>query len=563
MSPLQWQTQTARTITYGQALEEVQTLAGVLKARGIRKGDTVVIYMPMIPETAFAMLACARIGAVFSVVFGGFAAKELGKRVVDSKCKLIITASCGLEPKGPVAYKPLVDEALRDCGHKPSSGVLFLRRHTIRDHQPAIVDPRRNEYDWEEEMALTRRGVDGRSKCWSCHPVGSEDPLFSLYTSGTTGTPKGVVRFNGGHAVQLRYSIEHTFGMTRSDTMFCASDLGWVVGHAYILFGPLLTGARTIIFEGKPILPDAGIFWRVVSNYNVTHLFTAPTALRAVRGADPDALLMRGSGVNLRTLRTLFLAGERSEPQIVEVYGKLLQQLGAPGASVNDNYWSTELGSPITGLMISPAFAPLPARPGSAGLPQAGMDVRVVDDDGKEVSEGTMGNLVLAKPLAPSALGGLWNNEAGFQKAYWDRFRGKGDWFDTGDSAVVQQGYVTICARSDDLINVAAHRLATGLIEQVVTAHPSVVECCVVGAPDAQKGQAPFALVVAAGNADEAPESMMKAINEHIRAEVGPIAQLAGLVRTAKLPKTRSGKTLRRSIRAIVENAAQGVKGEW
>ncbi|CAO1618722.1 unnamed protein product [Parajaminaea phylloscopi] len=563
VSPLQWQTVPARSITYGQALEYVQTLSGVLKARGIRKGHTVVIYMPMIPETALAMLACARIGAVFSVVFGGFAAKELGKRIKDSGCKLVLTASCGLEPKGVVAYKPLVDEALRECGHTPTSGVLFLRRHTIRDHTPPTVDSSRNEFDWEEEMDLTRRGVDGRSKCWSCHPVGSEDALYSLYTSGTTGTPKGVVRFNGGHAVQLRYSIEHTFGMTRDDTMFCASDLGWVVGHAYILFAPLLIGAKTILFEGKPVLPDAGIFWQTISRYGVTHFFTAPTALRAVRGADPEGRLMTAPGINLRTLRTLFLAGERSEPQIVQVYSDLLRRLGAPGASVNDNYWSTELGSPVTALSISPAFAPLPARPGSAGLPQAGMDVRVVDDEGREVSEGVMGNLVLARPLAPSALGGLWNNEEGFQRAYWDRFRGKGDWYDTGDSAFVEQGYVTICARSDDLINVAAHRLATGLIEQAVTAHPSVVECCVVGAPDAQKGQAPFAVVVSSAkgdNGDAQAAEMLKSINEHVRAEVGPIAQLAGLVITAKLPKTRSGKTLRRSIRAIVENVANNVK---
>lgn len=338
--------------------------------------------------------------------------------------------------------------------------------------------------------------------------------------------------------------------------------ISWVVGHAFILHAPLLLGAKSIIFEGKPILPDAGVFWRTISDYGVTHFFTAPTALRAVRGSDPQSVLMQAPGVSLKTLRTLFLAGERSEPSIVQAFSDLLKTLGAPGASVNDNYWSTESGSPITALMLSSAFGPLPARPGSAGLAQPGMDIRIVDDDGKEVPEGTMGNLVLAKPLPPSALGGLWNNPDGFQRAYWDRFKGKGDFFDTGDSAICDQGYITICARSDDLINVAAHRLATGLIEQVVTQHPSVVECCVVGAPDAQKGQAPFALVVASssGQSASASEDMLRSINEHIRAEVGPIAQLAGLVQSAKLPKTRSGKTLRRSIRAIVENAANGVK---
>lgn len=484
VSPLPFQTQQYRAITYGQALETVQTISGVLKAKGVRKGDVVTIYMPMIPETALAMLACARIGAIHSVVFGGFAPRELAKRIQDASAKLVIAASCGLEPKGPVAYKPLVDEALRLSTHKPASGLLFLRRHTIKGHTPEEVARPGSagpggvaEWDWDEECELTRQGKDGRDKCWSCHPVGSEEPVYTLYTSGTTGTPKGVVRLSGGHAVQLRYSVEHTFGMTPNDTMLCASDLGWVVGHSYILYAPLFLGATTVIFEGKPVTPDAGILWRTISSLGVTHLFTAPTALRAVRGLDPNGAMMRAPMISLRTLRTLFLAGERSEPQIVEAYAKLLKELGAPGASVNDNYWSTESGSPITALMLGGAWGALPARPGSAGLPQAGMNVQIVDNDGKVVPQGSMGNLVLSRPLAPSALGGLWNNAKGFQSSYFDRYKGKGEWFDTGDAAVMdEQGYVTILARSDDIINVAGHRLGTGLIEQVVTGHKDVVE---------------------------------------------------------------------------------------
>lgn len=570
VSPLPFQMQQYRKVTYAEALESIQTLSGSLKHLGIRKGDVVTIYMPMIPETAIAMLACARIGAIHSVVFGGFAPKELAKRIQDAKAKLVIAASCGLEPKGIVDYKPLVDEAIQHSQHKPS-GLLFLRRHTIKDHHPANVSaPNQNgpsgirEYDWEAECDATRLNKDGRDRCWSCHPVASEDPLYTLYTSGTTGTPKGVVRLSGGHMVQLRYTVEHLFGMKPSDTMLCASDLGWVVGHSYILYAPLLLGASTVIFEGKPVTPDAGILWRTISQLQVTHLFTAPTALRAVRGQDPTGAMMRGPSVNLRTLRALFLAGERSEPQIVQVYSELLKELGAPGAVVNDNYWSTESGSPITALMLGSGWSPLTARPGSAGLPQPGMDVTIVDDEGKEVKQGEMGNLVLRRPLAPSALGGLWKNPDGFHKSYWSRFEGHGDWFDTGDAAQMDEaGYITILARADDIIQVAGHRLGTGLIEQVVTGHPDVVECCVVGAPDKMKGHVPFGLVVARPNhgSEEDAQKILQSINQHVRKEVGPIAQLSGLVITEKLPKTRSGKTLRKTVRVIVEQA-QSAKQE-
>lgn len=372
VSPLSFQTVQSRSITYLELLHQVQLVAGVLRHKGVAKGDAVVIYMPMVPETSIAMLACARIGAVHSVVFGGFAPKELAKRVQDSKCKLVIAASCGLEPKGPVDYKPLVDDALRVSEHKPDAGLLFLKRHTIKGHNPpeCVKDGASGpagvpEWDWETECRLTERKVGGRQPCWECVPVASEDPIYSkliplpklcplqksdraeeyicfhlhspaIYTSGTTGAPKGVCRLSGGHIVALRYSIEHTFGLTPNDVMFCASDLGWVVGHSYIHYGPLLLGATSIVFEGKPVVPDAGIWWRVCSQYKVTQLFCAPTALRAIVGQDADAQLMRAPGVDLRSLRTLFLAGERSEPQIVARFEKLLKELAAPGAQTND-----------------------------------------------------------------------------------------------------------------------------------------------------------------------------------------------------------------------------------
>ncbi|CCF54093.1 related to acetyl coenzyme A synthetase / conserved uncharacterized protein (N-terminal fragment) [Ustilago hordei] len=583
VSPLAFQTQPSRSFTYLELLQQVQLVAGILRHKGVKKGDAVVIYMPMVPETSIAMLACARIGAVHSVVFGGFAPKELAKRIQDSGCKMVIAASCGLEPKGPVDYKPLVDEALRVSEHKPESGLLFLRRHTIKGHTPAEVVKEGGqgkaglpEWDWEGEVKLTKEKKGGREACWECVPVASEDPIYTIYTSGTTGAPKGVCRLSGGHIVALRYSIEHTFGMNANDVMFCASDLGWVVGHSYIHYGPLLLGATSIVFEGKPVIPDAGIWWRICSQYKVTQMFCAPTALRAIVGQDADAKLMRAPGLDLRSLRTLFLAGERSEPQIVAKFERLLKELAAPGAQTNDNFWSSESGSPITGLMLSSAFGPLSARPGSAGLPMPGMDVRIVDDSGRELPQGQMGNLVLAPPLAPSFLGGLWRNPDRFFSSYFSTFAQKGGWFETGDQGIIDQdGYVSILARSDDIINVSAHRLGTGLIEQVVTSHPDVIECAVVGAPDKLKGQSPFAIVVAhsrvatakdAGKALNSVESeevkgMLKSINDHVRKEMGPIAQLSGLIEAQKLPKTRSGKTLRRSLRQAVENAASGKRG--
>ncbi|ORY72401.1 putative amp-binding enzyme [Leucosporidium creatinivorum] len=549
----------ARTMSYKELLEETKILAGVLRHKlGVKKGDRVIIYMPMILEGAVAMLACARIGAIHSVVFGGFAPKELAKRIDDAKPKAILAASCGLEPKGIVDYTRFVKDALGFAEHK-GVPVLMLRRDQIEGHQVPELAEEKKEFDWQREVEVVRRSSDLRVE--ECEEVEASHPLYVLYTSGTTGMPKGVVRDNGGHAVGSRYTMEHTFGLKRDDTIFTASDYGWVVGHSFCVYSPLLVGCTSVIFEGKPILPDAGVFWKIVETHKVNCLFTAPTALRAIRREDPSAELM--AKYDLSSLRSLFLAGERSEPGIINHYQGLLKKLAAPGAIVNDNYWSTESGSPITAIQLTSHFPPLAPRPGSAGLPLPGMDVRIVDDEGQPVKRGDMGNIVLATPLPPTALMTVWNNEERFQEAYFDRFRGKGDFFDTGDAGVIdEQGYVSVLSRADDLINCAGHRLGTSLLEQVVSAHPLVAECCVVGLPDELKGHVPFALVTR-GSSPEAQSAdltdMLKVVNDHVRTDVGSIATLGGLV-CGRLPKTRSGKTLRRTVKDLVEHASVG---EW
>ncbi|KAM0788588.1 hypothetical protein ACM66B_001710 [Microbotryomycetes sp. NB124-2] len=545
------------SLTYKQVLDKVQTLAGVLRHKfGVGKGDRVVIYMPMIPEVAVAMLACARLGAIHSVVFGGFAPKELAKRIEDATPTVVLAASCGLEPKSILDYKKFVNEALEKHS-KHKAPVLMFQRRDVDGHVPEKLDKARNEFDWAVEVDKIKK--DGK-QVKECVMVESSHPLYILYTSGTTGLPKGVVRDQGGHAVASRYSMDNTFGLSRDDVISCFSDAGWVVGHSYIVYSPLLLGCTSIFFEGKPVLPDAGIFWRIVQDFKVNCLFTAPTALRAVRREDPDARLM--SKYNLESLRSLFLAGERSEPGIISHYQRLLDKMAAPGALVDDNYWSTESGSPITAIQISRHFPPLAQRPGSAGMPLPGMDLRIVDDDGKPVKRGEMGNIVLARPLPPSALMTIWNNESRFHSAYFERFDGKGDYFDTGDAGVMdEQGYVSVLSRADDIINVAGHRLGTSLLEQVVSAHPAVAECCVVGLPDELKGHVPFALITRAtstqaqqANLDE----LLQNVNSHVRTDVGAIATLGGLTVTKMLPKTRSGKVLRRTVKELVENASQG-----
>lgn len=460
-------TATKKKISYAELAEEVATLAGILREEGVKKGDVVLIYMPMIPAALIGILATVRLGAVHAVVFGGFSASSLAQRIEASKPKVILTASCGVEgAKGVLPYRPLVRGALEQSKHKPSKTIIWQR--DISRWDP--VEKEQGERNWQRLVKSAKnRGLTADNVA-----VKSNDTLYIIYTSGTTGAPKGVLREAGGHAVGLNMTMKYLFGISAGDIMFCASDIGWVVGHSYILYAPLLAGATTVLFEGKPIgTPDAGTFWRIIEENRVNVLFTAPTALRAIRREDPknEFFTSRGKNGGLKNLRALFLAGERSEPSIVEMYAGLLKQHGASGATVVDNWWSSESGSPISGLAQLPSagldfsdshkHSPLTIRPGSAGKPMPGFDVRIVDDDGNEVKKGEMGNIVLGIPLAPTGLTTLWNDDERFYKSYLLRFKGK--WVDTGDAGMVDEdGYVHIMSRSDDIINVAAHRLSTG-----------------------------------------------------------------------------------------------------
>lgn len=461
-------TDSKRKISYAELEEEVATLAGVLREEGVRKGDVVLVYMPMIPAALIGILATVRLGAIHAVVFGGFSASSLAQRIDASKPRVVITASCGVEgSKGPLPYQPLVQGAIKQSKHKPSKTIIWQREASRWDP----IQKEQGERNWQRLIKSARaRRVTAENVA-----VKSNDSLYIIYTSGTTGAPKGVVREAGGHAVGLNLSVRYLFGINRGDVMFCASDIGWVVGHSYILYAPLLAGATTVLLEGKPVgTPDAGTFWRILEEYKVNALFTAPTALRAIRREDPKNTFFssRGERGGLKHLRALFLAGERSEPSIVEIYADLLKKYCAPGSTVVDNWWSSESGSPISGLAQMPAagldfhdgrkYTPLPIRPGSAGKPMPGFDVRIVDDDGNEVKKkGDMGNIVLGIPLAPTGLTTLWKDEERFYKGYMIRFKGK--WIDTGDAGMIDDdGYVHIMSRSDDIINVAAHRLSTG-----------------------------------------------------------------------------------------------------
>ncbi|KAL2872271.1 putative acyl-CoA synthetase [Aspergillus lucknowensis] len=562
--------------TYRQLLDEVEVLAGVLSEEGVRRGDVVVIYMPMIPAALIGALAVARLGAIHAAVFGGFAAKSLAQRIEAARPRAILTASCGIEgTKGAIPYRPLVEGAIQASSFKPEK-VLIWQRDQLRWNNPHKLDGQRN---WNRLVKSARmRGIRAAAV-----PVKSTDGLYIIYTSGTTGLPKGVVRDAGGHAVGLSLSIKYLFDIHGpGDVMFCASDIGWVVGHSYILYAPLLVGATTVLFEGKPVgTPDAGTFWRVVAEHKANVLFTAPTALRAIRKEDPESRhfeKVAGNG-DLRHLRALFLAGERSEPSIVRAYQDLLDKHAAPGALVIDNWWSSESGSPISGLALRSAvgqvppgsdeskIAPLPIRPGSAGLPAPGFDVRVVDDEGNELPRGTMGNIVMATPLAPTAFTRLFNDDERFYKGYLKRFNGR--WLDTGDAGMIDaDGYIHVMSRSDDIINVAAHRFSTGAIEQAILSHPDIGEASVVGIPDALKGHLPFAFVQlknAGGDIDlpaRPPAQLFEGVNALVREQIGAIASLGGMIQgQGMIPKTRSGKTLRRVLRELVENGARGEFG--
>lgn len=541
------------------------------------------IPVPMIPAALFAILAISRLGAVHTVVFGGFSPASLAQRIDSSRPRAIMTASCGIEgAKGPLSYKPYIDGALAKSEHRPERVIVWQRNETRWDP----MTHQNGERNWQDLVEKAR----GRGVTAPCVPVASSDGIYIIYTSGTTGLPKGVLREAGGHAVGLNLSIRYLFNIHPGDVIFCASDIGWVVGHSYILYAPLLAGATTVLFEGKPVgTPDAGIFWRILREYCVNVLFTAPTALRAIRQEDPHATFFSEAGKHdgLKHLRALFLAGERSEPGIIHMYQDLLSRHCAPGAQVVDNWWSSESGSPISGIALHPAAghdfnspqpshpssALTPSRPGSAGKPTPGFDVRVVDDNGTEVTPNTMGNIVLSLPLAPTGFSTLFHDRERYYRGYLKRFSAS-SWMDTGDAGLIDpDGYIHIMSRSDDIINVAAHRFSTGAIEQAIASHPDIAECCVVGVPDALKGQLPFAFVTlstdpsstthapipSAAAAVSTTAPLMHEIQTRIREQIGPIAALGGLLQgSGMIPKTRSGKTLRRVLRDLLENAARG-----
>ena len=520
-------TDTIRKFSYTELLDEVGRVVAMLAHLGVGKGDRVVIYMPMVPETMFAMLACARLGAVHSVVFGGFAPLELAKRIDDATPKLLLAASCGIEGARTIAYKPMVDEALKLAKHQPDHVVLLQRdRQAGEIHAPRDID-------W---AALRADTADAPIP--ACVPVASEDPLYILYTSGTTGTPKGVVRDNGGHAVALAWSMAHIYGIGAGDTFWAASDVGWVVGHSYITYAPLLVGAATVLFEGKPVgTPDAGTFWRTITRHNVKAFFTAPTAIRAIRKEDPDAKFLKDIGTG--SAHAIFLAGERADPDTI---GWLEEHSGLP---VIDHWWQTELGWPAIASCV--ALGDLRRKRGSAGFPVPGFQFAVLSDEGKPLPAGQSGFVAIAEPLAPGAFRTLWNNHAGYEK----NFASFPGWYETGDAGFFdEEGFLHIMGRTDDIINVAGHRLSTGQMEQIVARQDGVAECAVIGADDAIKGMIPVAFIVARSGAGS-EEDMRKMVIAAVRAELGAVAALKTAYMVPALPKTRSGKILRNLLRKI------------
>jgi propionyl-CoA synthetase len=516
------------SLTYAELQRRVAKLAGAMAARGVGKGDRVILYMPMVPEAAIGMLACARLGAVHSVVFGGFAAAELGARIADATPKLILSASCGLEPGRAVAYKPLLDAAIDFSPHKPDC-CLILQREALA----AQLKPGRDE-DWLE--------AESAGQPHPCVPVAGTDPLYILYTSGTTGKPKGVLRDNAGHAVALRNSMSMVYGVGPGDVYWAASDVGWVVGHSYIVYAPLLAGCTTIIFEGKPVgTPDAGTFWRVCAQHGVKVLFTAPTAIRAIKKEDPAGALLKS--YDLSKLEALFLAGERCDPPTQIWIADLL------GKPVVDHWWQTETGWAITGGFRGLGLFEM--RPGSGGKASPGYDVQALDEAGRPVAHGQIGSLAVKLPLPPSCLPTLYHADDRFRESYLEAFPG---YYNTGDAGMVdEQGYVWVMSRTDDIINVAGHRLSTGAIEEVLASHPDVAECAVVGIKDSLKGQVPLGLVVLKAGVSRDEAAIVKELVGLVRERIGPVAAFKDAQVVARLPKTRSGKILRATLRKIAD----------
>ncbi|WP_319775088.1 propionyl-CoA synthetase [Breoghania sp.] len=518
--------------TYAEMLERVNALAGVLVDRGVAKGDRVIIYMPMVPQALMAMLACARIGAVHSVVFGGFAAHELATRIDDCLPKAIIAASCGIEPNRTIAYMPLISTAIEQAAHKPDFCLVFQREELTAD----LVDGR----DIDAGAAVQAEMSKGRKV--PCVPVAATDPLYILYTSGTTGRPKGVVRDNGGHMVALKWSMSNLYGIEPGEVFWTASDVGWVVGHSYIVYAPLLHGCTTVVFEGKPVgTPDAGTFWRVIADHGVSALFTAPTAFRAIRKEDPDAKLL--GQYDLASLRTLFLAGERADPETIKWAEEHLK------VPVVDHWWQTETGWCIAGNPVGLGL--LPIKHGSPTVAMPGYDIQVLDDAGHPVPAGTLGNIVVKLPLPPACLPTLWENDQRFREAYLLEFPG---YYKTADAGFCDEdGYLFIMARTDDIINVAGHRLSTGAMEEVLAQHPDVAECAVVGIADQLKGQLPCGFVVLKSGVDRDPQEVERELVSLVRQEIGPVAAFKVAVSVDRLPKTRSGKILRATMRQIAD----------
>jgi propionyl-CoA synthetase len=523
-------TGSVRSYTYRELRDEVALFAGVLRNQGVDKGDRVILYMPMVAEAAIAMLACARIGAVHSVVFGGFAAKELATRIDDARPKLMLSASCGLEPAGVIAYKPLLDTAIELSAHKPEKSIILQRPELEAELTPG------HDLDWREEVSKATP-VDPV-------PVAATDPLYILYTSGTTGIPKGVVRDNGGHAVALNWSMGNIYDVRPGEAYWAASDIGWVVGHSYIVYAPLLHGNTTILYEGKPVgTPDAGAFWRVIADHDVVTMFTAPTAFRAIKRDDPEGKLL--ADYDLSKLRALFLAGERCDPDTLHWAE---DKLGVP---VIDHWWQTETGWPIAANPMG--IEPLPVKAGSPTKPVPGWDVQVLDESGARLPAGDIGRIMLKLPLPPGALPTLWNNDEGYVHSYLSQADG---YYLTGDAGFIDEdGYLSVMSRIDDVINVAGHRLSTGAMEEVLAYHPDVAECAVIGVNDSLKGQLPVGFVVLNANTQRSDEEVEAELIALVRERIGPVASFKTAIVVNRLPKTRSGKTLRGTMRAIADGA--------
>jgi propionyl-CoA synthetase len=531
-SPL---TDSVTKLTYADMLREVEMLAAIMQDFGVAKGDRVILYMPMVPEAVVAMLACARIGAVHSVVFGGFAAKELATRIDDATPKLILSASCGIEPGRIVQYKPLLDEAIGLASAKPDACIILQRPQ----HACGLIAGR--DHDW----ASLRQAARDAGKAAPCVPVLATDPLYILYTSGTTGRPKGVVRDNGGHLVALKWSMFNLYGIKPGEVWWCGSDIGWVVGHSYIVYGPLIHGATSIMYEGKPVgTPDVGAFWRVISEHGAVALFTAPTAFRAIRKEDPNGEQIRK--YDLSQFRTLFLAGERADPPTVEWAE---QQLKVP---VVDHWWQTETGWCIAGNPVGLGL--LPIKHGSPTVPMPGYQVDVVDEASKPVAANTMGSIVIKLPMPPGCLPTLWQQEDRFKESYLSEFPG---YYKTSDAGYKDEdGYVFVMGRTDDIINVAGHRLSTGGMEEILASHPDVAECAVLGIKDAIKGEVPCGFLVLKAGVARAPAEIEKEVVSLVREKLGPVAAFKLAITVGRLPKTRSGKILRGTIKKIADGEA-------